>query len=229
MRINLFYICLIFFANPVFAMDYVWLIGGGPDPDNSQVSIEKNVIWIKDVLDRSPGDRNIRIYFNGGAGVTPDIVKGIDPAGDRLALHPLARVFGQHRANGQVYRHNKLSRVDGTTRKKTLLSALKKDFSLVTDKDRVLIIFNGHGLKGKKPEKENTVICVWGNKKISVREFEEVLGGIPAGVPVRFVFPQCFSGGFAGLVNPDAQNVLTLNGSVRCGFFAESARRESEG
>jgi hypothetical protein len=34
----------------VYAVDYVWLIGGGLNPDSSQGQIELNVNWVVDIL-----------------------------------------------------------------------------------------------------------------------------------------------------------------------------------
>lgn len=228
MRINFIVIFLLLLTKPVVAKDYVWIIGGGSNPSNSQVSIEKNVSWIQGILDRLSGDREVTLFYTDGNDQGNDVVQETERHESKEELQPLARIFGKHIVNKEIYRNNTLQKIQFGTEKEKLVEVLKGEFAQLTADDRALIIFNGHGLPADKQEEGNT-IRVWGDETISVRKVEKLLAIIPRDVPVRFVFPQCFSGGFFRLVNTDAQEKLNLDDSVRCGFFAVSENKESEG
>src|SRR5690606_16077286 len=48
------------------AEDHVWIVGGGPFPDESQAQIEMNVNWVLETLrERLPGAR-LRVYYTDG-------------------------------------------------------------------------------------------------------------------------------------------------------------------
>jgi hypothetical protein len=71
-------------------------------------------------------------------------------------------------------------------------------------------------------------IKVWGDEKLHVEDVDSILDSAPQESTIRFVFPQCYSGGFYSLIfeTPEANDLAKQN---RCGFFAESPYDMSEG
>ena len=209
------------------AAEHVWVIGGGPDPHGSQAQIETNVNWVINVL-RQSSTRQLHVYYTDGNGPGKDVKLWTKPKYTKETLHPLARVFDQDGPNGETYYDHKIPNVSGTTESGPLQQRLKQEFSALKPGDQALLVYNGHGLQDARDAAGNT-LRLWKDTSLSARELEQLLGNIDPRVPVRFVFTQCYSGGFARLIRPAAKDVKQLNGSNRCGFLAESEARESEG
>ena len=74
-------------------VDQVWVVGGGPDVLNSQVQIERNVLWVLQAMEGLPGERRVRVFFTDGDAPTPDIHEWSPPPESAATLQPLARVF----------------------------------------------------------------------------------------------------------------------------------------
>jgi hypothetical protein len=150
------------------------------------------------------------------------------PAESGASLQPLARVFGEQGPNGERFYSNRIPGVQGGTEAGVLRERLEKDFSELKPGDRALLVYNGHGQRDHRDAAGNALL-LWNDSRLSVREMDQLMSHIDPGVPVRFVFTQCYSGGFARLIHPQAQDTLALGQANRCGFFAESEDRESEG
>ena len=213
---------------PIRAKDHVWVIGGGPDVYNSGYHIEYNVNWVLEVLRNLPGDREIHVYFGSGDGEVKDVVEWSSPTEGLDQLQPLARVFGNHMQNGETYRRHQLIEITESTSRDQLIASLKSDFGQLQPDDRVFIIYIGHGLHNGQDVGLNT-LRLWDDTRLSAREFESLLSEIDPSVPTRFLFSQCYSGGFARLIHPKGDDVLELAEGNRCGFMASSERRQSEG
>src|SRR4030042_648641 len=65
-RTVLLYASFLLGVNPVQAADHVWIVGGGPNLGSSQAQIELNVNWVIQVLNSSPGARQLHIYYTDG-------------------------------------------------------------------------------------------------------------------------------------------------------------------
>lgn len=227
-RIGRWFFAGLLLATPAPAADHVWLIGGGPEPQSSEVQIEQNVLWASRVLAAAPGKRALHLYFTDGAAPGRD-VKLWSPAPEtRAALQPLARVYGSHELNGERYRSHQIKNVSGGTEAGALREQLAREFSALHPGDRAFIVFNGHGQHHPADPAGNTV-QLWNNTTLDVREFEALLVRIDARVPVRFLFTQCYAGAFARLVHPLAKDTLELAAGERCGFLAEGPDRPAEG
>lgn len=214
--------------NPASAADHVWIVGGGPVIGNSQAQIELNVNWVIQVLQSNPGARQLHVYYTDGNGPGKDVVLWQPPKESRETLQPLARVFNEVNANGESYHSHQIPHVIGGTEASVLKPSLEKEFSELKPGDRALFVYNGHGLQDSNDAAGNT-LRLWNNTRLSVRELDQIMNRIDPGVPVRFVFTQCYSGGFERLVHPDAKDTLELGEANRCGFFAEATDREAEG
>jgi len=80
-------------TGPVLAGDRLMIVGGGPLPEESQVSIERNVIWI-DGLTQTPGYAERRLLFTAGPEKVKDVIE--QRRGDAALRRylPLSRIFG---------------------------------------------------------------------------------------------------------------------------------------
>lgn len=220
--------CVFFHVASAQALDHIWIIGGGPNPGHSQAQIEFNVNWVIQVLNNTAGARQLHVYYTDGSSSGRDVVLWQPPRESKDSLQPLARVFGEQGPNGERFYTSKIPHVQGGTEAGALKERLEKEFSELKPDDRALLIYNGHGLRDRDDPAGNT-LRLWNDTRLSVREMDQIMSRIDSGVPVRFVFTQCYSGGFARLMRPQAQDTPALGAANRCGFFAESEDRESEG
>ena len=221
--------CILSFGvSSAHALDHVWIVGGGPNPGHSQAQIEFNVNWVIQVLNNTAGARQLHVYYTDGSTGGRDVVLWQPPRESKDSLQPLARVFGEQGPNGERFYASKILHVQGGTEASALKERLTQEFSELKPGDRALLIYNGHGLRDRNDPAGNT-LRLWNDTRLSVREMDQVMSHIDPGVPVRFIFTQCYSGGFARLMRPQAQDTLSLGEANRCGFFAESEDRESEG
>lgn len=203
----------------------VWLIGGGNTLENSQGQIEENVRWLQSVF-RQQGV-SVKTFYTDGSGEDHDVVYFAHVEERDPIWEPILRVYGSGLSYAQRTRRNSLTNIDGSTEKSELTSALTEDFQALNDDDSVLLVYNGHGDINTNDTRKNNLM-LWQDSRLSIKELDEVLDQTPASVPVRFVLTQCFSGSFSSLIyeNPYSD---TLSEQSRCGFLAESDRREAEG
>jgi hypothetical protein len=210
------------------AADYVWMIGGGPLPWNSQGQIELNVKWALEVIGRKNPDSIIRVFYTDGDEPGPDIVAYENKTPENSPMFPVARVFGDAEANAEIYYNHSIPGVEGGTRAGMLKENLAQDMSRLTGADTGLIIYNGHGSSDAADHGKNA-LNLWDNTFLDVYEFEELLSRADARTPMRFIMTQCYSGAFSRAVYTGAaDDTLELEGN-RCGFMAESAERQAEG
>jgi hypothetical protein len=210
------------------AADYVWMIGGGPVPWNSQGQIELNVKWALEVIRRKNSDSIIRVFYTDGDEPGPDVVAYENRTAENSPMFPIARVFGDAEANTEIYYNHSIPGVQGSTRAEPLKELLAQDFSRLTSADSGLIIYNGHGSSDDADHGRNA-LNLWDKTSINVYDFEELLSRSDPQTPMRFIMTQCYSGAFSRTTHPGAaDDTLELEGN-RCGFMAESAQRQAEG
>ncbi len=78
-----------------------------------------------------------------------------------------------------------------------------------------------HGSAGPKNDQFNTTIDCWNERKITAREFTELLSKLPLEVPVVMVMAQCYCGGFGHAIFNGLDESKGLAPQVRAGFFAQ--------
>lgn len=217
--------------------DEAVLIGGGYDPHGSQGQIELNVGWVRGILEEQ--DLPVTTFFTDGNAPGADVHHELPPALPASPLEPLARVFGDERLERRRYREHALPDVAGGTRRDTLEPALAELFARTAD-EPLLLVYNGHGGRTPGAAVADVTLELWDGTALSARELHALLGerrppprslapdGSPR-APFRFVFTQCFSGGFHRLAYTDPDTGLVLADAPRCGFTAESAHRLAEG
>ena len=212
----------------LWATEHVFLIGGGPDPASSEAQIEFNVKWVAASLRAMLPGSPITVFFAGGRRA-PDTVVELVPRADSaaVAMAGLAAVYGDELGNRFRFRAHTVDDVTASTERDSLLPVLTKYLTSLRPGEQAMIIYNGHGSWARN--RSDNALRLWKQTSVSVRDFEALLAKVDPQVPVRFVMTQCYSGAFARAVHPGAEPSLTLAGGRRCGFFAESPDRESEG
>lgn len=200
--------------------DDVILIGGGYTPLRSEAQIEANVIWAQETL-RQQG-LAVETWFTDGNASGADVVTVEHTEGS--PTEPLARVFGDRYLERLRYREHQVQNVTGSTDADELLPTLQT--RLADSDDDVLLVYNGHGSESSG-QPADVSISLWNDSSISAREMHELLAD--SDTSFRYIFTQCFSGGFHRLAYEDADQGLALSEPPRCGFTAESAYRLAEG
>jgi hypothetical protein len=215
-------------ATIVPARSHFLLVGGGPKPSASQAQIEYNVTWVRESLRELAPGSPVTTWFANGSGPASTSVKQLsrieapDPA-----LDALASVYGESTENRLRYRRHEVRDVRGATTRDSLLPALEQYLRTLGPGSQAMLVYNGHG--SWSPDRAENALRLWDETALSVRDFERLLSAVDSTVPVRFVLTQCYSGAFARAVHPEAEHSLELARGQRCGFFAESSERESEG
>ena len=205
------------------AIDRVWLIGGGYDLQNSQVQIEQNVLWARTVLQALPGERSIQTYFNDGDDPAPDVTLWQKPAETAATLQPLARVYDADYVNGEAIRSHAIATVDGPATRQTLLDELPQSIERLAPGEQGLLIYAGHG----SPGEHGSLLDLWGDEQFDAGDLRTLIAAQPRDTTLRFVFTQCFAGGFHTALLPQAGAAATLRllrrraGSTRRGLYGQ--------
>ncbi len=220
-------ICFFLMLAPLWAQDQVWLIGGGPAVEDSQAQIEENVRWVRSVIEGLPGSRALRVYFTDGDHHYPDVLEWRPVAETPDRLQPLARVLDSYLSNGEIYRNHRLDQVAGSTQADELQPVLQAALEQLQPADRFWLIFNGHGREGETPL-DNT-LELWNYTDWTVTDLQQLLSRGNREALTRFVFTQCYAGGFARMVYVDANADQGLNEYSRCGFMAVAEDQPAEG
>ena len=87
------------------AQTRIILLGGGAGPDSSELSIEKNVAWISEIL-RQNGFNDFDVQFARGSEGHSDVVEKDPNKADLEKWLPLARVLSSKSSLMSVYRKN---------------------------------------------------------------------------------------------------------------------------
>lgn len=210
------------------AKEYVWLIGGGPELANSQAQIELNTKWVQQLLYKHKASAITKTYFTDGSSPESDVKVQVKIEENEQNMQPLARVFSEKYANSTQYYSHTVDKVNGSTDSQFLQTELAKDFRNLNENDQVMLIFQGHGGIDPRDTAKNS-FKLWNNSRLTVIQLEQLLQQLNPKIPVRFMFPQCFSGGFSRLIYPQADIELEPSSRMRCGFMAEYDFEESEG
>ena len=218
--IALLLVCL--FGATANAADRVWLIGGGYDLDNSQVQIEQNVLWARDTLHALPGERVVRSLFNDGDDPAPDLLQWQKPAEDAANLQPLARVYGEFHWNGEAARSHRIVPIDGPATRAAVLELLGGEIPALRAGEQGLLVYAGHG----SPTDTGSRLDLWGGGDFDPADLRDLLGRQPAATTLRFVFTQCFAGGFQDALTPPPASPATAG---QCAFYAAARDRPAEG
>ena len=214
------------------AADYFLTVGGGYSPTGNQASLERNVVFIRQILAESyPEGVRHDVYFADGNDPGRDL-QIYDAEGERPRVNDLvSQVFRQRREFGYEYRSHELGEVQGPSTRSTLEQWFDNEAGSLTADDRLFIYFTGHG--GSSNDKENhpsnTCFYMWNTERMRMQEFVTQLDRIPDEVPVVLVMVQCFAGGFTDVIFNGGDSEQGTAAANRCGFYATVRNRVAAG
>jgi hypothetical protein len=207
--------------------DHVFVVGGGPTPSNSQISIEKNVVYFRSVLHYlGRSDLDPCVLFASGPDASPDVCFDVS---DRIppAYALAADLFGDPKAVRVRFRPHELGPVQGASERSAILAKLSEYAKTLGAGDRLFVYVTGHG--GKGDPTSNGYLATWNNDKLPVKQFAEVLDAFDPLVEVVVVMVQCYSGAFANLLFEGGDPSRPLARHRRAGFFATVDSRPAAG
>ena len=200
--------------------------GGGSAEDNFKshlLHLREIQVVLRDA--GVAGDR-LAVHASDGDDPQPDVaVRGLDPEGlwllegtglDEILAEPI------------TYENSELP---GVTLLPATRAALKRSLGELRQRlgagDTLLLYVTDHGSDDPRDPRGND-ITLWGRREgITVAQLGAELARLPKGVRVVAVMSQCFSGGFAHLLEVGARGGLP-SGDV-CGYFASTADRPAFG
>ncbi|MDP6446333.1 MAG: hypothetical protein QF805_21255 [Pirellulaceae bacterium] len=213
------------------ASDHFLTVGGGYSPRGNQISLEKNVQLFQRLLGQEYGEgAPHHILFSDGNHAGPDI-QYMDPE-FKIPRHVelLARVFRQTKYLKYQYRTHQIENVQGVSSHDNLKKWFEEVGAKLKAGDRLFIYATAHGGRGPdRKQPQNTVLYLWRNQRISMKDFTALLDKVPSEVPVVTVMVQCYAGGFANLTFEGGDPKSGAAQPQRCGFFATVHNRVAAG
>ena len=214
----------------VWADEYFLTIGGGYSPSSNQVSLEKNVLYFRRVLDATGHAAAHRHeLFADGSDPAPDVQYSAGDLPEHRLGYLLAAIFGETDDVYNAYRSNELSELDGPATPDEIDRYFDQTACKLGAQDRLLIYYTGHGGRGQPESATNTTIELWRDQKMRMQEFAARLEKVPPHVPVVLVMVQCYSGGFANVIFREGDPAKGLTEHSRAGFFATVHDRTAAG
>jgi hypothetical protein len=203
------------------------LVNGGGSAEDNFKSHLLHLREIQAVLHDAgvAGDR-LAVHASDGEDPRPDVaVRGLDPE-DLWLLEGTG--LDQTLAEPITYENSQLP---GVTLLPATRAALKRSLGGLRQRlgpgDTLLLYVTDHGTDDPRDPRGNQ-ITLWGAREhVTVAQLGAELARLPAGVRVVAVMSQCFSGGFAHLLEVGARGGLP-SGDV-CGYFASTADRPAFG
>jgi hypothetical protein len=191
------------------------VIGGGPLPDSSEISLEQNVKLALGVL---PGP-SIAL-FGGGPGTQS--VRIDDVAPERSLMVRLGELFAPRPSRSSRFRASELDarRADLASAESAIARALAEN-----TRTPLTLYIAAHGEQAEAAA--DNAALVWGNDALTARRIAELHD--PSQRPLQLIVTSCFSGGFAELAFVAADEKLGAARAPRCGLFAGPWDRETSG
>lgn len=215
---------------PADGRDHYLVLAGGQSAANNQISLEKNVLFFRKVLEETAPAASLTEYFSSGNEDIRSVQFESADAKVPPANEYMARLFGSTDYLKLQYRQHQLGEVAGATSSANLNRWFDEHGKKLKSGDRLIIYATAHGGKsGDKKKPSNTTIRLWNRQTVDVRGLQGNLKKLPDDVTVILVMAQCFSGGFAHAIFNDTDSDSGDFDLPVCGFFATVNSRESAG
>ena len=223
-----FILIIFLLSKPLLGSQEVVIIGGGPTPKESEVSIFLNTEWIIHIINKHNPGLISNIFFTDGNDNGVDVRMQEYKSDDYKMLKPLAMVYDMDLENSYVYFSSEVAPFVETTEINNVAEKLRDVFSSMGKDDELMLIFQGHGDYKSFDTSENT-LRLWNDTEMSVVQLEELMSLANPDSTIRFLLPQCFSGAFSKLIYKNAQVNHGMAFGKRCGFLAQNEHQGSEG
>lgn len=189
------------------------IVGGGGEPDSSEVQLESDVSALRRVL-RGPG---VTLF---GAGPGRISVRSLRRRDATPSFRDALGELFLPRDRASTYRQPRFH-PDGPSTYERVTSTLSA--LLAGQGDPVLVVLAGHGSPAEDPG--DAFALLWGNDGLFVHDVVDLLQEQGARArPTRWVVGTCHGGAFAALGEPGEGDV-----ALHCGFFATEAERLATG
>lgn len=212
------------------AGEHILTIAGGYNPSGNQVSLEKNVVFFRNVLERvGLGDVPHDVYFSNGESGQRDLQ--FSPGDDSVprAQKLMAQIFGTTKYQGLEYRKHELEDVAAMT-PENIAKWFDESAKQLKADDRLIIYATCHGGKSNNKAREgDTTLYMWDKKTVSVNQLQTHLEKVPEGVEIFFMMAQCYSGGFSNAIFKDANPEGEDFSRPVSGFFSTVQSRVAAG
>lgn len=219
------------FLTPLLGADHFLTIGGGYSPAGNQLSIERNIHFYQRVIDGlGLGETRHDIYFADGNAPGRDVQFAPKESNVPKAHRYLARFFGSEKYLDLQYRDHELEGVEAMTSPEAIESWFKKKGAKLQSGDRLVIYATAHGGRSQdRKNPQNTKLYLWNTRPIYTSRFAELISELPDGVSVVLIMAQCYSGGFAHVIFPSADERKGDQDRAIAGFFSTTHDRMAAG
>jgi hypothetical protein len=178
------------------------VFGGGGEPDNNEIALEKNLLYFQRTLTSMGYPPTVATMFFANGNNGQATVRYIDDAGNQKFKVPaIPDLKGA-------------STVENLKRSLTSQSRSNKP---------IFFYFTGHGALNKK-DANNNALVMWNDDRMTVRQLAAILDRFPTQdsnqKPFVTMMAQCYSGSFANLIYTDGDPSRAVAPQNRCGFFA---------
>lgn len=230
MKLHKRILTLVFIMIPwsLYGSQQVIIIGGGPTPKESQVSIQLNTQWIVDIINQHDPKLISHLFFTDGNQAGVDVNKRKITGNEYEILKPLAAVYNMDAENGEQYYSSMVASNVESADERNVTNKLQYVFSHLRKGDELLLIFQGHG-GYKRTDTSGNYLRLWNDTRMTVTQLEALMSEADPESTIRFVLPQCFSGGFSKLIYKNAHVENGIAKGNRCGFLAQNEHQGSEG
>src|SRR3989338_1797880 len=228
-KLFLLIISIIYIQYPALASDQFLVVGGGYTPNQSESSLEKNVLVFSDLMNQfRPQNSDVTYLF--GSGLNPQSLDVLEQISNFSLEDTLfSRLFANLKSPDSQLRHNGLGNLlSGDATKQNILNFLNITKNKLSFSDKFRFYFTGHGYHEENNFTQNYFLT-WGHEKISVQELTEHLDQLPSETQTQIVMVQCYSWGFAQINYIGGQKQNPLSSSNRCGFFSQVPNRIAAG
>ncbi|XZE34006.1 hypothetical protein SH501x_004811 [Pirellulaceae bacterium SH501] len=220
-------------AGTADAKDYFLVIGGGPNKQQNQASMEANVLFLTKVLDaKASSDREVFVYFADGDNPDADlqVIAPIPPSDDpvRDLLKRLHSRGPALQGRSIEYRNHEVPDVKGSTHIRRLEREVRNIGGRVQPGDRVFLYVTAHGSAGPRSNPQNTSIACW-SSTLPASQLMDWLDEFPKDIPIISMMAQCYAGGFANTIFDDIEERKTLSDHTRIGFYAQQYDLQAAG
>ncbi|MCM8533917.1 MAG: caspase family protein [Lentisphaeraceae bacterium] len=205
------------------------VLGGGYSAKGNQLSLEKNVLFMDELLTtKIPHKTSYRLFADGKKGERSLKFKAGDTYPSEFQKMLISCFVDESTVNYSYRPHKVLKVADSLTRVN-----IDRYFEIHGQKlvkgDRLICYFTGHGAKGLKNDEINTGLHMWQDGVYRMKDFSTKVQNLPAGVEVIFVMVQCYSGGFQNVVYKNGDPKKGLTEQKVAGFFSTIHNRISAG